>query len=112
MKHLAHLRAWARREGLLAEAPTDDVKGVEKVRMAPPPLERKEVDRLIHYAERQGNKRNRAILQGLRHTGLRASELCNLRLGDIVIAERKGGKYRVVPLNLDATKALGAYLGG
>jgi site-specific recombinase XerD len=116
---LRRLCAWARREGLLAEDPTEDVKGVEKVQMAPRSLEKKEVDRLIRYAERQGNKRNLAILQLLRHTGLRVSELCNLTLRDITLTERKGqvivrsgkgSKYRVVPLNLDARKALGAYL--
>ena len=116
---LRRLCAWARREGLLAEDPTEDVKGVEKVQMAPRSLEKKEVDRLIRYAERQGNKRNLAILQVLRHTGLRVSELCNLTLRDITLTERKGqvivrsgkgSKYRVVPLNLDARKALGAYL--
>ncbi|MHB1416600.1 MAG: tyrosine-type recombinase/integrase [Chloroflexota bacterium] len=115
---LRRLCAWARREGLLAEDPTEDVKGVEKVQMAPRSLEKKEVDRLIRHAERQGNKRNLVILQLLRHTGLRVSELCNLRQGDIALAERKGqvvvrsgkgGKYRVVPLNLDVRKALSAY---
>jgi site-specific recombinase XerD len=55
----------------------------------------------------------------LKNTGLRVSELCALRLGDLTLSERKGqlvvragkgGKYRVVPLNLDARKALSAYL--
>jgi site-specific recombinase XerD len=116
---IRRLCVWAKHEGLIAENPTEDVKGVERTRMAPHSLEKKEVDRLIRYAERQGNKRNLAILQVLKNTGLRVGELCNLRLGDITIAERKGqvvvrsgkgGKYRVVPLNLDARKALGAYL--
>lgn len=116
---IRRLCVWAKHEGLIADNPTEDVKGVERTRMAPHSLEKKEADRLIRYAERQGNKRNLAILQVLKNTGLRVGELCNLRLGDITIAERKGqvavrsgkgGKYRVVPLNLDARKALGAYL--
>lgn len=83
---LRRLCAWAKREGLLGEDPTADIKGVEMVRMAPRSLEKKEVDRLIRYAERQGNKRNLAILQVLKNTGLRVGELCNLRLGGIATA--------------------------
>lgn len=46
----------------------------------------------------------------LLHTGLRVSETSNLRLPDIEISERKGGKHRVVPLNADVRKTLAAYL--
>src|SRR5205814_4655345 len=55
----------------------------------------------------------------LRHTGIRVGELTALRLSDVTITERKGqlvvragkgSKYRVVPLNADARKALSDYL--
>jgi site-specific recombinase XerD len=70
-------------------------------------------------AERDGKKRDIAILMLLRHTGLRVGELCALRLADIDISERKGtvtvrsgkgNKYRVVPLNADVRRALGQYV--
>ena len=78
---------------------------------------------MIRMAERDATggpgKRNLAILVTLRHTGLRVGELCDLRLADVLISERKGSvtvrsgkgnKHRVVPLNNDATKAISDYL--
>ena len=78
--------------------------------------------RLIKMAERDAasgpGKRNLAILRTLQHTGLRVGELCDLRLSDVLISERKGsvtvrsgkgGKHRVVPLNVDARKAISDY---
>ncbi len=73
----------------------------------------------ITAPERDGNKRNLAIVNVLRHTGIRVGELCSLGLGGVEISERKGmvtvrsgkgGKQREIPLNLDARKALSAYL--
>lgn len=116
---LRRLCAWAKREGLIDDNPTEDIKGVEKVKMAPRALEKKEADRLIRYAYKSGNKRNYAILQVLKNTGIRVGELCNLRREDLDISDRKGhivvrsgkgGKYRIVPLNLDARKAITEYL--
>jgi integrase/recombinase XerC len=69
--------------------------------------------------ERSGKKRDLAIGMLLRHTGIRVGELAALRLSDLKLGERsgemvvrwgKGGKYRVLPLNLDARKAIQAYL--
>ena len=88
-------------------------------KQAPKSLPKREVDRLVRQAERAGGKRDPAVLEVLRHTGVRVGELCALRLGDVVIGERKGtltvrsgkgGKYRRVPLNADARRALTAYL--
>jgi integrase/recombinase XerC len=55
----------------------------------------------------------------LRHTGIRVGELCELRLGDIDISERKGTltvqrgkgmKHRTIPLNIDVRHAIAVYL--
>ena len=55
------------------------------------------------------------------HTGLRAMEVCNLKTGDISIHTRSGSlqvrggkrnKFRSVPLNITARKALSEYLNG
>ncbi len=120
-RRLAALRkffVWAKGAGRIVELPTDQVKGLPAAPRTPKALGKREVDRLIREAERHGNKRNLAILQLLRHTGLRVSELCNLRLGDITISERKGevlvrggkgNKDRTVPLNNDARRAVDAY---
>ena len=72
---------------------------------APKWLEKKDVDKLIRTCERASNKRDLAILLTLRHTGLRVSELCSLRVDSIQLSERKGQlqvwgkgtKHRVVP---------------
>ncbi len=60
--------------------------------------------------------RDRAILETLFSTGLRVSELCNLRIGDVNLdkgefaVRGKGGKLRVVFLSSSASEALRAYL--
>jgi site-specific recombinase XerD len=110
---------WAQAQGLLTEDPTKGIKGVAAVPRAPKWLEKRDVDRLLRACERASNKRDLAILMTLRHTGIRVGELCALRTDDISLAERKGAlvvrsgkgsKHRVIPLNLDARKALAAYL--
>src|SRR5215216_6086273 len=120
-RRLAALRkffVWAKGAGKIAELPTEGVKGLPAAPRTPKALAKREVDRLIREAERHGNKRNLAILLTLRHTGLRVGELCNLRLGDVTISERrgtvlvrggKGNKDRTVPLNNDVRRALASY---
>src|SRR5918912_427611 len=121
-RRLASLRTffqWARAEGLCNEIPTDSVKGIQSSPRAPKSLPKKDVDRLIRQAEQGSNKRDLAILQVLRHTGIRVGELTALRIADVTISERKGqlvvragkgSKYRVVLLNADARKAISDYL--
>src|SRR4051812_3405468 len=120
-RRLAALRRffqWAKAMGLAKELPTENVKGVASAPRAPHWLEKRDVDRLIRTLERHGNTRDRAIVLTLRHTGIRVSELCSLTLGDVETSERKGsltvrsgkgGKFRVLPLNSDARKAIDAY---
>src|SRR3954453_13757224 len=121
-RRLASLRTffqWDRAEGLCREIPTDAVKGIQSSPRAPKSLLKKDVDRLIREVEQSGNKRDLAVLQVLRHTGIRVGELVGLRLADVTLGERKGqlvvrvgkgSKYRVVPLNADARKAVSDYL--
>lgn len=62
--------------------------------------------------------RDRAVLELLYATGLRASELCALRVADLdleaglVRCRGKGDKERIVPLSRAAKRALEEYLGG
>jgi site-specific recombinase XerD len=121
-RRLAALRRffqWARGKGLAKELATDNVKGVASAPRAPHWLEKREVDRLTRTVERHGSTRDLAIVLTLRHTGIRVSELCSLQLSDVEISERKGsltvrsgkgGKFRVLPLNLDARRAIASYL--
>ena len=121
-RRLAALRRffhWAKATGLAKELPTENVKGVASSPRAPRWLDKRDVDRLIRTVERHSNKRELAIVLTLRHTGIRVSELCGLLLGDVEISERKGsltvrsrkgGKFRVLPLNVDARRAIADYL--
>jgi len=120
-RRLAALRRffqWGKATGLAKELPTENIKGVVASPRAPRWLEKREVDRLIRTIERHGSTRDRAIVLTLRHTGIRVSELCSLTLGDVEISERKGtltvrsgrgGRFRLLPLNADARKAIDAY---
>ncbi len=105
--------------GVYKELPTENVKGVASAPRAPRWLEKREVGRLIRTVERHGTTRDLAIVLTLRHTGLRVSELCGLTRSGVEIAERKGaltvrsgkgGKFRVLPLNVDARRAIASYL--
>jgi site-specific recombinase XerD len=88
-------------------------------------LRRADLNRLTREAERDAlagrgdGKRNLAVIQTLRHTGIRVGELVALALEDLTITERagqltvrsgKGGKFRQVPLNAEARRALREYL--
>ena len=121
-RRLAALRRffqWAKAMGLAKELPTENVKGVASAPRAPRWLEKRDVNRLIRAVERHGNARDLAIVLMLRHTGIRVSELSNLTLSDVESSERKGaltvrsgkgGKFRVLPLNVDARRAVTSYL--
>lgn len=121
-RRLAALRRffrWAKAMGLAQELPTENVKGVTSSPRAPRWLEKRDVDRLIRTVERHGNTRDLAIVLMLRHTGIRVSELSNLTLSDVESSERKGsltvrsgkgGKFRVLPLNVDARRMIASYL--
>jgi len=110
---------WARQEGLIKEDPTDEVRGVEEVRVAPKALSHRELLRLLRTVHRGRKKRDMAIIEVLANTGLRVGELAALKPEDVEISERrgwvtvragKGVKRRRVPLNADARKALSEYL--
>ena len=77
-----------------------------------------DVDRLLDQPDTntpQG-QRDRAMLELLYATGLRVSELLNLRLRDIsldegfLICKGKGGKERIVPVGHTAEEALRTYI--
>jgi len=117
---LAALRAffkWAVDEKLIKESPVR-VKNLEEPQTEPRSLDDRDYHRLLRAGQRYGSKRDVAVIQMLRHTGLRVSELCNLEMDDITMSARKGRvivrsgkgrKYREVPLNADVRLALKEY---
>ncbi|XP_022810565.1 uncharacterized protein LOC111347597 [Stylophora pistillata] len=90
-------------------------KRVKQAKVPPQWLTKQQQNRLLRYAERYGNVRDRSIVVILLNTGLRVSELCALKWCNITMSERKGNlhvvngkgsKYRTVPLNKDTRFAL------
>ena len=112
------LTRWARREGWIEGDPVNGIQPVKQVALAPRWLDRKEQYALRRTAEKDGNRRNLAIILLLMNTGLRVSEVAGLRLDDLQLSERKGEvtvrgkgmKVRTVSLNADVRKALREYL--
>jgi site-specific recombinase XerD len=110
---------WAKGQGFLKDDPTSEVKGVRQVKAAPKALSSLELRRLLREAHKGGVARDIALIETLANTGLRVGELAALTLDDAEISERKGmvtvragkgAKYRQVPLNADARRAISAYL--
>lgn len=73
-----------------------------------------EIDQIIDAVDLSKNEgqRNRAILETLYSCGLRVSELCNLKISDLYLAEGfikvegKGSKQRLVPISPRAIKEI------
>lgn len=105
----------------------EELTDVDLMKKIPPPINRDdrvepfteaEVLRLLDAAKRTRNgKRDLAILLLLFDTGIRASELCSLRIrdldleaGKLLVACGKGGRSRVAPMGNRPRKALWDYL--
>ena len=74
------------------------------------------LETMIHKAKPQVKERDMAIAVLLLHTGLRVSELTNLKLSNVDLKRgqikitRKGNKEQYLHLNGEAVKALSSYL--
>ncbi|HEX9622276.1 MAG TPA: tyrosine-type recombinase/integrase, partial [Polyangiaceae bacterium] len=120
-RHLSALRSFVRflvKEGELADDPTRLAARPRLGRRLPRTLSEHELVRLIEAPDDATARglRDRAMLSLAYAAGLRASELVNLKLGDvdlkrgIVAAFGKGQKRRLVPLGEVALEHLGEYL--
>ncbi|MHB8927103.1 MAG: tyrosine-type recombinase/integrase [Bacillota bacterium] len=120
MAALSKFFEWTVGQGL---SPANPVKGIPTVQaepLAPKGLDRREQLALMRAVTKRGKPRDTAIITLILHTGLRASEVCSLDLGDVRLGERsgvlvvregKGVKRREIPLNSTARHALTLYLG-
>lgn len=123
---------WGVVNGYTNDDPTQHIRRVSE-QFSPRWLTRPEIYKVLRRA-RQGVQlasvkqldysriiavRTYAIVVVLLSTGLRVSELCDLKLGDIRLSEKaglvtvrwgKGGKRRQIPLNTDARRALREWL--
>jgi integrase/recombinase XerD len=107
-----------RRSGITEDDPTAAIRPPRRGRSLPKVLSYSEVKRLL--AQPRGSEpaalRDRAILELMYGCGLRVSEAIGLEVGsvdlrhEVVRAEGKGSKERMVPLGREAAAAVGRYL--
>ncbi|MEM6732790.1 MAG: site-specific tyrosine recombinase XerD [Myxococcota bacterium] len=106
------------RRGDLERNPASEVRGPRTQRRLPVILSRDEMIRLLDAPDVKTprGQRDKAALELLYASGLRASELCHLEIDDLhlqlgVVRPRgKGSKERVVPVGSIAREALERYL--
>lgn len=99
-------------------SPAEFISAPKATRTLPDTLSTEEIDRLIGSIDDSTTKglRDRAILEVLYSCGLRVSELCDMKIGDLFFGEGyirvigKGDKQRFVPINSIARDRIQLYL--
>ncbi|MBR4508368.1 MAG: tyrosine recombinase [Elusimicrobiaceae bacterium] len=104
-------------EGVLKNDPSRFLISARTIRHLPKQLTKEQMDRLLSFpAKTFSEKRTLAILHLLYASGIRVSELINLRIENVNLEERwllafgKGRKQRFVPINKEACSVLKDYL--
>ena len=107
-----------RREQILGDDPTSELRPPRRPARLPKVLSRDEVNRLL--AAPRGTEpsalRDRAVLETMYACGLRATEVITLELAHVdldagmLLARGKGSKERIVPIGRSAVDALEVYL--
>ena len=120
-RYLSTLRRffrWQVARGRLASDPTLKLANPSRPSRLPKVLSEKQVEALLNAPD-TGNElglRDRAMLETLYATGLRVSELVNLKLHEVSLADGvlrafgKGSKERLVPLGAEAIDWIQRYL--
>jgi len=110
------LKAYFRFEGLDEEA--ERLKSPKVPKSLPKSLRQEEVKRLLNVVP-PTRRRDRLIVLLLYTSGLRVSELCNLKIKDLdfnrsllIVRGGKGAKDRVVPIPQGVMEQIKAYLDG
>ncbi|MGF9663058.1 tyrosine-type recombinase/integrase [Arthrobacter crystallopoietes] len=114
--------AWALREELIAENPSQRLKAPRRQSALPEVLQRRQMDQLFATLSDQAAEgdpvalRDRAMVELLYATGIRVSELAGLDVDDVDRDRRlvrvlgKGNKERSVPFGVPAATALDDWL--
>ena len=105
-------------EEVIDSSPAELIEAPKSARPLPDTLSTEEIDRLIGSIDDSTAKglRDRAILEVLYSCGLRVSELCDLKFGDLFFAEGyirvigKGNKQRLVPVSSIARSRIQLYM--
>lgn len=114
--------AWAFREELVAENPSQRLKAPRRQSALPEVLQRRQMEQLFETLSEQAAEgdpvalRDRAMVELLYATGIRVSELAGLDVDDVDHERRavrvlgKGNKERTVPFGVPAGTALDDWL--
>ena len=105
-------------EGHIQKSPISDIESPKLDKKLPEVLTETEISKLIESYDLNDNfgQRNRTIIEVLYGTGIRVSELINLKLSNIFFEENimkiigKGNKERFVPLGNIASNEIKEYL--
>lgn len=122
-RHLVSVRNFFRflvLDKVVREDPTADIESPKIWKTLPKYLSAEQVDRLLAQPDAKTplGLRDKAMLELLYSTGLRVSELVNLKLGDLQFEMGylrclgKGSKERLIPVGKPALKAVEKYLEG
>lgn len=120
-RHVSAVRTWfafLAAEGLVARDPSDRLETPKKWRTLPDTLSVAEAERLLEAPTLDDPLawRDRALLELGYGAGLRVSELCDLRLTDLLLQDGlvrpfgKGRKERLVPVGRTVLSTLATYL--
>jgi site-specific recombinase XerD len=119
---LQRFYTWAQKHGQATHNPFEALESFrikQQQGIAPKWLDEHQQMALLRAVRRGKNVRDLAMIEVMIKTGLRVSELVDLMLSDVELAERggkvivregKGGKYREVPLSKEVRVALETYL--
>jgi len=107
-------------EGLVASDPTEHLTSPKQWSNIPKFLNRDQVGQLVAApdAAKASGVRDHAMLELLYATGIRVSELINLRTSNadlgkgLIRVTGKGNKQRIVPIHTEAIKATQGYIDG
>ncbi|SFP80984.1 site-specific tyrosine recombinase XerD [Hymenobacter arizonensis] len=107
-------------EDLLKLDPTDTLEAPKTGRHLPDTLSYPEIEELLAVIDLSTDEglRARALLEVMYSSGLRVSELCDLRLSNMYAEQGfvkvvgKGNKERLVPIGREALKHLNFYISG
>ena len=115
-RHIAAVKsffAFLIREGKVQSDPTSDIRLPRKSKKLPKALTMIEAKKLVECPE---SARDKAIMELLYASGIRASELITLNINDVnldvgfVKCFGKGGKERIVPVGAEAVSAIREYI--
>lgn len=121
LRNLSSLRGFYRfalEENYISQDPLEGLPSFKKGRRLPQTLSVDEVERLLAAAQDGSPRglRDKAMLEALYATGMRASELVGLKLHQLnlqagyLLSLGKGTKERLIPLTVSACQAIKDYL--